>query len=755
MDARLLDLVRYGNFLFRVFKFFLPFWELQKKNLLHLISSRRFYTTQANNMVLKSTYSGDVSVYQVSGANVSRSLPDWIAKKRKRDLKNDSEYSNRIELIQDFEFSEASNKIKVTPDRQYAIATGTYKPQIHVYDFANLSLKFERHTDAENIDFEIVSNDWTKSVHLQNDRSIEFHNKGGIHYSTRIPKFGRNLAYNNVNCDLYISASSNELYRLNLEQGRYLSPFILDIDPEKGSGANHVSFNKVNGLLSVGLEDGTVEFWDSRAKSKISKLSLPSQNTNEGYEITTTAFKNDGLGFSCGTSNGYSYLYDLRSSVPTLVKDHGYGFGIKKMIYLNENRYLAADKRIAKIYDINSGKLYASMEPSVDINDIEHIPDTGMFFMANEGIQMHTYYIPNLGPAPRWCSFLDSITEELEEKPSESVYSNFRFITRDDVKKLNIAHLVGTKVLRSYMHGFFINTELYDKVNLIANPNSYRDQREREIKKRIEKERESRIRTTGAVTNTKIKVNKELAEKLAKKSGSKQAEEIVNDDRFKEMFENPDFQVDKTSHEYQQLNPIESSTVAEEGEKRSRALTAAEESDEERMNANNNINSSSDEESESEEEESEEESEDDDEEEKQELDRLQQLKIKKQLDSQNRRKEAKVKSDKFLNEMRSYSSESSSNINKNQVSFDKQLKKLKQRDEAEKELRKGEVLRRHARGEAELTFIPKQVEKKKKVKFTQDSEEEGDEDADFKHGRSRPRFAKDRRRASKNAFRGM
>lgn len=63
-------------------------------------------------MVLKSTSANDVSVYQVSGTNVSRSLPDWIAKKRKRQLKNDLEYQNRVELIQDFEFSEASIRSK-------------------------------------------------------------------------------------------------------------------------------------------------------------------------------------------------------------------------------------------------------------------------------------------------------------------------------------------------------------------------------------------------------------------------------------------------------------------------------------------------------------------------------------------------------------------------------------------------------------------------------------------------------------------
>jgi len=128
---------------------------------------------------------------------------------------------------------------------------------------------------------------------------------------------------------------------------------------------------------------------------------------NEKVEITATSFRNDGLNFACGTSNGKSLIYDLRTSTPSIIKDQGYGYGIKKIIWLDENssdsdKILTTDKRIAKIWDRNDGKPFASMEPSVDINDIEYIKNSGMFFMANEGIPMHTYYIPNLGPAPRW-----------------------------------------------------------------------------------------------------------------------------------------------------------------------------------------------------------------------------------------------------------------------------------------------------------------------------------------------------------------
>ncbi|RCK65665.1 Ribosome biogenesis protein ENP2 [Candida viswanathii] len=684
-------------------------------------------------MVLKSTSAGNVSIYQVSGTNVSRSLPDWIAKKRKRALKQDLEYQNRIELIQDFEFSEASNRIKVTPDGQFCMATGTYKPQIHVYDFENLSLKFERHTDCENVDFVILSNDWTKSVHLQNNRSIEFQTKGGIHYRSRIPKFGRSLCYNSVNCDLMVGAAGNELYRLNLEQGRFLNPYRLETE----LGCNSVDINKVHGLVSAGLEDGTVEFWDPRSKQRAGKLFINDQ-LGEDLEVSSVAFRNDGLNFACGTSNGKTLLYDLRTSTPSQVKDQGYGYAINKILWLqdsmNPNMVLSSDKRIAKIWDKDTGKPFASMEPTVDINDIVQVPGSGMFFMANEGIPMHTYYIPNLGPAPSWCSFLDNVTEELEEKPSDSIYSNYRFITRDEVTKLNLTHLIGSKVLRSYMHGFFIDTELYDKVNLISNPNSLRDQREREIRKKIEQERESRIRSTGGVKNTKIKVNKDLASRLEERVGGDVAESVINDDRFKEMFENPDFQVDEESHEYKQLNPVKSTTkdITSSG---GRGLTAAEESDEERMNMNDNNGLDSEPEEESEEE-------SEDEATKQEN----RARVEKELEKLRKKKE---QDRKFKNEMKVLSKNNEVKQSaKNKESFRSQVKKLNK--VAKPATNSDSRLQRHARGEAELTFIPKKKERTYKPKHDEDEDDGGKSD----RGRTKQRFD-GRRIASRNKFRGM
>ena len=100
-----------------------------------------------------------VKVYTVNGeaSGSSSALPDWLTQKRQAKGKGKrvvrEQVEGTIELIQDFEFPEASNKIKTTRDGHHAVATGTYKPQIRVWDLDQLSLKFERHTDAENVDF--------------------------------------------------------------------------------------------------------------------------------------------------------------------------------------------------------------------------------------------------------------------------------------------------------------------------------------------------------------------------------------------------------------------------------------------------------------------------------------------------------------------------------------------------------------------------------------------------------------------------
>ena len=73
---------------------------------------------------MRLTTHSSVPVYTIAGSSTARPLPDWLARKRKRSLKNDPEFANRIELLQDFEFEEASACVRVSDDGEWVMSTG-------------------------------------------------------------------------------------------------------------------------------------------------------------------------------------------------------------------------------------------------------------------------------------------------------------------------------------------------------------------------------------------------------------------------------------------------------------------------------------------------------------------------------------------------------------------------------------------------------------------------------------------------------
>ena len=66
-------------------------------------------------------------VYTVAGG---KNIPAWLSDKKKKALKKDEDYRRRVDLIQDFEFPAACQRIKVTPDGQYIFASGYHPPQV-------------------------------------------------------------------------------------------------------------------------------------------------------------------------------------------------------------------------------------------------------------------------------------------------------------------------------------------------------------------------------------------------------------------------------------------------------------------------------------------------------------------------------------------------------------------------------------------------------------------------------------------------
>jgi len=422
---------------------------------------------------------------------------------------------------------------------------------MRIYEFAEMTVKFDRHTTAENVKFEILSDDWTKSVHLQADRSIEFHSQNGCLYSTRIPHYGRDLAYHYPSCDTYIASSSNSLYRLNLDQGRFLNP--LDVSSARDS-VNCVQINPAHQLIACATDKGTVELFDPRKKRRLAILdtNIP----NEQYGLSALSFRQDGLKFAVGTTTGYSIVYDLRSPKPLLRRDQGYGLAMKSLHFLDmSENLLSADSKIIKIWNHNTAQPIVNVEPPVKIHAVEPIPSSGLIFVANDGIPMHTYFIPQLGPAPAWCSFLDNLTEEMaDSNAGQSIYDNYRFVTKAELESLGLARIISTPAVRGYMHGFFIDQKLYEQAKLIANPFAYAEHRKKVIQEKINKERESRIRGKGKT----VKVNQMLAERLDARAQRKGKEaEGLADARFANAFEDADFAIDEKTIEFSQLNPTQ------------------------------------------------------------------------------------------------------------------------------------------------------------------------------------------------------
>lgn len=89
-----------------------------------------------------------------------------------------------------------------------------------------------------------------------------------------------------------------------------------------------------------------------------------------------------------------------------------------------------------------------------------------------------------------------------------------QFVTKAELEQLGLTSLVGTKLLRAYMHGFFIDMRLYGKAKAIAEPFAYEDYRKQAVKKRIEEKRANRI---GLVKKLP-KVNKDYAATLMHKN---------------------------------------------------------------------------------------------------------------------------------------------------------------------------------------------------------------------------------------------
>ena len=224
---------------------------------------------------------------------------------------------------------------------------------------------------------QVLSNDYSKLAFLCADRNIELHAQYGKHFKIRIPKFGRDMIYQPYSCDLMAVGATNEIYRLNLDLGRFNSPLISE-SPE----INCIDYCAELNVVAVGGIDGRLELWNMDSRNRV--LGMVPTGVSADEEITSLRFEGNGsLTLAIGTQNGKVLLYDMRYPLPMQTLNHHYRLPIQQIkFHEGSKKILTADKKIIKVFDKDNGKLFTNIEPKTAINDIELCSgETGLLFV--------------------------------------------------------------------------------------------------------------------------------------------------------------------------------------------------------------------------------------------------------------------------------------------------------------------------------------------------------------------------------------
>eukprot|EP00633_Aureoumbra_lagunensis_P003846 CAMPEP_0197315302 /NCGR_PEP_ID=MMETSP0891-20130614/37579_1 /TAXON_ID=44058 ORGANISM="Aureoumbra lagunensis, Strain CCMP1510" /NCGR_SAMPLE_ID=MMETSP0891 /ASSEMBLY_ACC=CAM_ASM_000534 /LENGTH=675 /DNA_ID=CAMNT_0042804177 /DNA_START=97 /DNA_END=2125 /DNA_ORIENTATION=- len=512
----------------------------------------------------------ETAVYALSEG---RQMPEFLSERQRRNLqKSDEEVRRRITLLQDFEFENGtSQRLKFSGDGQFLVVTGMYPPRCKVFELSQLGMKYERRLGSECVDLCPLTCDLGKMAFLLSDRTLELHAPYGTHYKVRVPTHGRSLAYDAGRCMLWTAAAHGEIHGLDLDAGSFVSSLLIT-DTEnahlKNIGLTRVQLAPLGlPLLAVGAEDGQTRFFDIRTKNAVAKL-------NGDAEITALAFDPQlrGLRLAIGDADAAVKIYDMRKREPISIKHHQYELPIADIHFTNppmsqgtqSSMVISADPRVIKIWDPNKqDKVLVNVETAAPLTRAVIAPlnnneyTSGLLLAAGDQSRIMAYYIPKLGPAPRWCSFLESITEELEEA-EPTAFDDFRFVSKSELAELKAEHLIGTNHTKPYMHGFFIDAKLYRSLKAIAQPFNYDEWRKEQQQKKLKAKREASfngILESSKNTNKLPKVNAAFAQRILEENSTAEHTNPLGDNRFSKLFTDKHYQIDEQSPEYLARHP--------------------------------------------------------------------------------------------------------------------------------------------------------------------------------------------------------
>jgi ribosome biogenesis protein ENP2 len=491
-------------------------------------------------------------IYNLSkGKTVMEFLEE--AKRTKKALRYNDDFRRRLELLHDMQFKGTSSSVAISEDQNFICASGAYPPEIRMFNLSDLGMKFVRRLDHEIIQADFLSEDYRKLAMLCQDRTIEVHAQYGKHHIVRIPKFGRSMKYDRATCILYVASSSESIYRLDLEEGTFLSPFTTNDE-----GATHTSMALAPCGLPVclaGLDNGVVQCWDTRDESK----PVSSLITNRGgLEVRQMAWSRDAMQVAVGLDSGVVQTYDIRSSRVLFERDHRNDFPIVGLHFVSKSVLASADQKSVKIWDLDKNEISGFVESKDKINGLTFWPDSGLFFTPCDAPRVGTYFAPSIGPAPKWCGFLDTLSDELSNQPtlsssaSTDLYEDYIFLTREQLAALGAEKLIGSSVVKAYMHGYWMDRKVHAKLRDVSEPFLYEKYRQQKVSEELEKNRPMRMpvrvkseKSKGAIN---ARLQQQLVDKMSQIENKKEnviATKILEDSRFAKLWSNADYEIEE------------------------------------------------------------------------------------------------------------------------------------------------------------------------------------------------------------------
>ena len=166
------------------------------------------------------------------------------------------------------------------------------------------------------------------------------------------------------------------------------------------------------------------------------------------------------------------------------------------------------------------------------------------------------------------------MTEEMEEKQTTTSYEDYKFLTKNELEQINASDLIGTKMLKPYMHGFFMEAKQYRKLKSMTDPFAFEKYREEKINKKLEELRENRIVFQRKLPKVNSKFMEEVMREDVKRTRKAKAahekveyaQNLLTDNRFSKLFKDKDFNIDPHSEEYKRNKPLEPKRVVDESD---------------------------------------------------------------------------------------------------------------------------------------------------------------------------------------------